>query len=110
MQPARLIMYAVASFARPVSTHLLLVLCQHIPLIPPRKKWLVERRFRLCERVVHVVEMACIFTFSSTTTNQQNKFALTINAMLAELLYGVLRLPTLLSTSSTSDGLHWTRT
>jgi hypothetical protein len=30
----------------------------------------------MCERVVHVVEMAGIFADGSTTTNQQNKFAL----------------------------------
>jgi hypothetical protein len=69
----------VASFARHVSKH---------PVIPPRKKGAVERRFRMCERVVRVVEMACIFTDCSTITNQQNKFALTISAcsLLAELL------------------------
>jgi hypothetical protein len=38
-----------------------------------------ERRFRMCERVVHVVEIAYFFTDCSTTTKQQNKVALTIN-------------------------------
>jgi hypothetical protein len=39
------------------------------------------------ERVVHVVEMACIFADCSTTTNRQNKFSLTINACWQNFFY-----------------------
>jgi hypothetical protein len=48
-----------------------------------KKKMTFDRRFRMSERVVHGVEMACIFTdwsTTTTTTKQQNKFDLAIKA------------------------------
>jgi hypothetical protein len=36
-----------------------------------KKKMTFERRFRMCESVVHVVEMACIFADYSTTTKKK---------------------------------------
>jgi hypothetical protein len=64
-------------FARPVLKH---------SINSTRKKWLlIVPVGRMCERAMHVVEIACIFTDCSTATNQQNKFALN-QRMLAERL------------------------
>jgi hypothetical protein len=38
-----------------------------------------DRTFRMCDRVVHVLEMAYVCTLCSITTNQLNKLALAIN-------------------------------
>jgi hypothetical protein len=50
-------------FARPVSKH---------SIYSTEKKNAFERKFRMCEMVVHVVEMACVFTDCSTTTTNQH--------------------------------------
>jgi hypothetical protein len=42
---------------------------------------------------MHAVEMACIFTDCSTTINQQNKFALTINVCWQNFFYDLCVTP-----------------
>jgi hypothetical protein len=72
-------------FASPVSTHSI-----HSP---KKKKWLLSAGFECAKGVVHVVEMACIFADCSITVNQQNKFALTINACWQNFFCGMCVTP-----------------
>jgi hypothetical protein len=91
MQPTTLIMQIIMC-----RCFFLFVLCRHIPLIPPRKKMTFERRFRTCERVVHVVEMAGIFADCSTTINKTSLLWQSTHVGRTSSMTGVLRLPTLL--------------
>jgi hypothetical protein len=75
-------------FACPVLTH---------SINSTKKKMTFECKSRMCERVVHVVEIACIFADYSTTTNHKNKFALAINACWQNFFCDMcVTLPTLL--------------
>jgi hypothetical protein len=67
---------------------------QHVPLLLfVRPVLTLERRFRICGRVKHVVEMACIFEDCATTTSQQNKLALAINACWQNFFYDMCVTP-----------------